>query len=112
MRNAAAPRIRRGVRLANVVLSSPDAESAAAGAERAVAWLSPRLESSGRGAVEVVGPAPAPIERLHGRWRWHFLLRAGSAAALTDACRSLVEGFSPAGTDVRLALDRDPVALL
>ena len=100
------------VRLANVVLSSPDRESAAAAAERAVAWLSPRLTSRGRRAVEVIGPAPAPIERLHGRWRWHFLLRAGSSAALTDACRSLVEGLSPAGADVRLALDRDPVALL
>ena len=26
-----------------------------------------------------MGPAPAPIERLHNRWRWHFLLRAGAA---------------------------------
>jgi primosomal protein N' (replication factor Y) len=100
------------VRLANVVLSSPDSESAAAAAESAVAWLLPRLTLSGPRAVEVIGPAPAPIERLHGRWRWHFLLRAGAVAALTEACRSLVEGFSPAGTDVRLALDRDPVALL
>ena len=100
------------VRLANVVLSSPDPEAAAAAAERAVAWLSPRLSPSGPRAVEVVGPAPAPIERLHGRWRWHFLLRTASAAALTEACRTLVEGFSPAGADVRIALDRDPVALL
>lgn len=100
------------VRLANVVLSSPDSESAAAAAERAVAWLSPRLTLNGPRAVEIIGPAPAPIERLHGRWRWHFLLRAGAVGALTEACRSLVEGFSPAGTDVRLALDRDPVALL
>jgi primosomal protein N' (replication factor Y) len=97
------------VRLANVVLSSPDEEAAAAAAERAVDWLEPRLAS---GPVEVVGPAPAPIERLHGRWRWHFLLRTASVPALSSACRELVEGFTPAGTDVRLALDRDPVALL
>ena len=98
------------VRLANVVLSSPDPEAAAAAAEKAVALLRPRL--SGADAVELVGPAPAPIERLHGRWRWHFLLRTRSAAALTIACRALVEGFDPPGADVRLALDRDPVALL
>ena len=100
------------VRLANVVLSSPDPEAAAAAAERAVAWVSPRLAPSGRSAVEVIGPAPTPIERLHGRWRWHFLLRTGSATALTEVCRSLVEEFRPAGTDIRLVLDRDPVALL
>ena len=100
------------VRLANVVLSSPDREAAAAATERAVAWLSPKLAPSGARAVELVGPAPSPIERLHGRWRWHFLLRTRSVAALTEACRALVEGFRPGGGDVRLALDRDPVALL
>jgi primosomal protein N' (replication factor Y) len=97
------------VRLANVVLSSPDEEAAATAAERAVEWLEPRLAG---GPVDVVGPAPAPIERLHGRWRWHFLLRTGSVSALSAACRVLVEGFQPTGADVRLALDRDPVALL
>ena len=96
------------VRLANVVLSSPDADDAATAAERAAAWLRPKLAG---GEVELVGPAPAPIERLHGRWRWHFLLRAASVAALTTACRALLE-FDPPGADVRMALDRDPVALL
>jgi primosomal protein N' (replication factor Y) len=97
------------VRLANVVLSSPEEEAAAAAAERAVEWLAPRIA---RAPVEVVGPAPAPIERLHGRWRWHFLLRTASVPALSAACRELVEGFTPPGADVRMALDRDPVALL
>lgn len=97
------------VRLANVLLSSSDADAVASAAEQAVAWLIDRPEAS---AVELVGPAPAPIERLHGRWRWHFFLRTRSARALTTACRALVEGFTPPGGDVRVALDRDPVALL
>jgi primosomal protein N' (replication factor Y) len=96
------------VRLANVLLSSPDLEAAASAAQKAAEWVRPRLGAE----VELVGPAPAPIERLHGRWRWHFLLRTGSTRALTAVCRALVEGFSPPGADVRLALDRDPVALL
>jgi primosomal protein N' (replication factor Y) len=95
-------------RLANVLLSSPDPDAAARAAQRATEWVRPRLVAG----VELVGPAPAPIERLHGRWRWHFLLRAGSTRALTTVCRALVEGFTPPGADVRLALDRDPVALL
>ena len=97
------------VRLANVLLSSSDSDAVAAAAAQAVAWLIDRPEAS---AVELVGPAPAPIERLHGRWRWHFLLRTRSTHALTAACRALVEGFTPPGGDVRVALDRDPVALL
>lgn len=98
------------VRLANVVISSPDDRLAADQAEAAVAWLRQALR---RGpAVSVVGPAPAPIERLHGRWRWHFLLRAARAADLGRVCRGFVRGFQPRGGDVRVALDRDPTALL
>jgi primosomal protein N' (replication factor Y) len=102
------------VRLANVVLSSPEQRLAAEAAEEGVRWLCRWLgrgERRGRG-VDIVGPAPSPIERLHGRWRWHFFLRSPSPAALGDAARALVEGFRLPTGDVRLALDRDPVALL
>ena len=103
------------VRIANVILSSPSQRLAAAASERAVAWLSarlagrPRLEGAG---AEIVGPAPSPIEKLHGRWRWHFLLRSRSPRALGDVARALAEDFKLPAGDVRLALDRDPVALL
>ncbi|MEK9501566.1 replication restart helicase PriA [Gaopeijia maritima] len=98
------------VRLANVVISSPDDNVAADQAEAAVAWLRHGLRNGP--AVTIVGPAPAPIERLHGRWRWHFLLRAARASDLGRVCRGFVRGFQPRGHDVRVALDRDPVALL
>jgi primosomal protein N' (replication factor Y) len=101
------------VRMANVVISSPDQEAAATGASDAVRWLR-RWHARARrtSSVALVGPAPAPIERLHGRWRWHFLLRSPSAGELGALCRAFVEGFRPGGSDVRVALDRDPTALL
>jgi len=104
------------VRMINVVVSSPSQELAATAADRATAWLRGRLAASARAGralpVELVGPAPSPIERLHGRWRWHFLLRGTSPVALGKVARSLAEDFSPPAGDVRLAVDRDPVALL
>jgi len=107
------------VRLANVVVSSPDQGLAATGAERAAAWVlrwmsraDRRGDRRGRGGVHLVGPAPAPIERLHGRWRWHFLLRSASPTALGATAQALMHGYSLPAGDVRLALDRDPVALL
>jgi primosomal protein N' (replication factor Y) len=103
------------VRLVNVVVSSPQQGLAATGAERGAAWMRSWLSRRARegGAfVELVGPAPAPIERLHGRWRWHFLLRSGSPAVLGAAARALILGYSLPAGDVRLVLDRDPVALL
>jgi len=102
-------------RLTNVVLSSPDQMAAAAAAEASAAWLRRWLTArpSAEGtALEVVGPAPSPIERLHARWRWHFLVRGRSAAAMSAALAALAEGFRPAGADVRVAIDRDPVAVL
>jgi primosomal protein N' (replication factor Y) len=71
-----------------------------------------RVAREGGEGVELVGPAPAPIEKLHTRWRWHFLLRSRSPAALGRAARWLAEDFTLPPGDLRLALDRDPVALL
>ena len=98
------------VRLINVVISSPDSEDAARNAEAAAEWLRARVAPGA--SVDLVGPAPSPIERLHGRWRWHFFLRSASARALGDAARTLQSKFRTRGSDVRLAIDRDPRALL
>jgi primosomal protein N' (replication factor Y) (superfamily II helicase) len=105
------PRYPPHVRLANVVLSGPDAEAIAGAAEAGARWARRWTAKSGS-RVEVVGPAPAPIERLHGRWRWHFLLRSASPGELGETAKALTHGFTPKGPDVRLVLDRDPVALL
>jgi primosomal protein N' (replication factor Y) (superfamily II helicase) len=103
------------VRIANVIVSSPSQSLAAGAAEQAAEWLARWLADRGGtlvGGAEIVGPAPSPIERLHGRWRWHFLLRSRSPRAVGDAVRALAEAFKVPSGDVRLAIDRDPVALL
>ncbi|MEX0741863.1 MAG: primosomal protein N', partial [Phycisphaeraceae bacterium] len=101
------------LRMVNVVVSSPDPDAAASAAEDAARWLRGQLGRAGAPAVEVVGPAPSPIERLHGRWRWHFLLRSPSSRALGQLTRAFASGFKPKGScDIRIAIDRDPVALM
>ena len=97
-------------RLVNVVVSSPRAEDAARSAEAGARWLRRRPRATSD--LDLIGPAPAPIERLHGRWRWHFMLRSASARTLGEAARELQSGFRPKGRDVRVIIDRDPTALL
>ncbi len=98
------------VRLINVVVSSPVAEDAAGNAEAAARWLRAHVISGT--PVDLTGPAPSPIERLHGRWRWHFLLRSVSVKALGTSAKRLQAEFRTRGTDVRIVIDRDPSALL
>jgi primosomal protein N' (replication factor Y) len=101
------------VRLANVIVSSPDPRLAADAVDGAVDWVRVALGNGGdRAAPELVGPAPSPIERLHGRWRWHFFLRGGRVRSLTRILRGLLEDHRLPSGDVRIAVDRDPVALL
>jgi len=99
-------------RLANVVISSPDPDLAIETATAAVAGIDRWIGTHPRAGVVRVGPAPAPIERLHGRWRWHFLLRSSSVRGLGAICRAFLTGYEPPSGDVRIALDRDPVGLL
>ena len=94
-------------RMARIVLSSPAQADALAAAESLEAWL----ESRRPPGVEVMGPAPAPIERLHGRFRWHILLRGG-AGRIGGALDVVASGFRPKGKDLRVSLDRDPLHLL
>jgi primosomal protein N' (replication factor Y) (superfamily II helicase) len=84
------------------------------GAERTAAWVRGLLEAQGLDQVEVTGPAPCAIDRIRGRWRWHLLLRSESVGTLGKLGRYFCERFElPAGRhELRLAVDRDPIALL
>jgi primosomal protein N' (replication factor Y) (superfamily II helicase) len=96
------------LRLVNVIVSAPEQERAASGAEASVAWWR-RARVPG---LELVGPAPAPIERLHGRWRWHFFLRGGGVQSVSRSLRRFQEEVSLPAGDIRISVDRDPVSLL
>ena len=63
--------------------------------------------------MTLIGPAPCPVERVKQRWRWHLLLKAEQPGELTRVARYFVERFAvPKRDGLRIALDRDPVALL
>ena len=100
------------LRLVNIIVSSPDPGLAAEGVEAAAGWIRRELRGWAGLVPELVGPAPSPIERLHGRWRWHFFLRGGPVAEITRLLRRFLNQHRPSSGDVRIALDRDPVALL
>jgi primosomal protein N' (replication factor Y) (superfamily II helicase) len=67
--------------------------------------IATQLENS---RYEILGPAPAAIERLAGRYRWQILLKGGENEALPKL--EGIRSYCPAG--VSLTIDVDPLHLL
>lgn len=68
----------------------------------------------GTAGLEVLGPAPAPIERLRGRFRWQILLRGRDGAIVRAAARRAREAVRAQArkADVRVLVDVDPYNML
>lgn len=84
-------------------------------AERTAAIVADRAKSSPAaraGHVEVLGPAPAPLARLRGRYRYRVLLRAAERGPLRALLSSLEPVLESLDRRVRAAIDVDPVSML
>ncbi len=106
-------------RLMRLIVSSPDAFDAERGAgevSRMLEELIPSLLKQHEGKVRfsTLGPAPAPHEKLRGRFRHHFLVKCSSAAALSQLAGSFLERYQHWKNfdDLRVAVDIDPVEML
>ena len=64
------------------------------------------------GEVRVVGPAPAPLARLRGRYRFQVLLRARERRALRSSLLALVPLRDRLGGQNRIVIDVDPVQMM
>jgi primosomal protein N' (replication factor Y) len=93
--------------LARFVVSMSDHAQTADLAERVATWL--RRASSERldGMLTVLGPAPCPLMRLKGKWRWHVLTKSSEPRVLGRVVRAW-----RAKAHRAVAVDRDPVSLL
>ncbi|MGA9821569.1 MAG: primosomal protein N', partial [Desulfobaccales bacterium] len=98
-------------RLALARLDGPVEAAVAREARRLTAALKREVERDGelRSRVQVLGPAPAGLARLQGRYRWQLLLKSYGRPALATALGHLRRLFSPLPrTRLNLTLDIDP----
>ncbi len=61
--------------------------------------------------IEILGPAPAPIEKLRNRYRWQFLLKGSQSTALLNFAKQARE-MVPLPRAMRLHIDVDPYNML
>jgi primosomal protein N' (replication factor Y) len=95
-------------RLAMVRIEGADA----AGVERLAAAAASSLGRAGN--LRVLGPAPAPIERIAQRYRWQLMVKAGSWAQMREpliALRNELGGIAERA-EIQLTIDVDPVHML
>jgi len=98
-------------RLALARLDGPFEAAVAREAQRLTAALKREVERDGqlRSRVQVLGPAPAGLSRLQGRYRWQLLLKSYGRPALATALGHLRRLFRPLPrARLNLTLDIDP----
>ena len=65
-------------------------------------------------AVEILGPAPAPLSKIEGKFRWHLLLRSPTAEKIGQLLKHLVD--DPPATikskAIEFVIDIDPTNTL
>jgi len=72
------------------------------------------LRELAAGRFVVLGPAPAPMERLRQRHRWQILLRGRDGSVIRQSAAAVFERISPPARAraVRLVIDVDPQGML
>jgi primosomal protein N' (replication factor Y) len=87
-------------------------EGSEAGARRTAEALGEAARPALGPGLSMLGPAPAAIERIRGRSRWHLLFKGPDGASLRKVHRALAEVAArpPGGAQVRF--DVDPHAML
>ena len=92
-------------RWAAIIVSSED-EAEARDAARAIGATRPQQDD-----IAVIGPAPAPLSLLRGRYRYRLLVNARRSARLQDALRAWLSALNlPQG--VRVGIDIDPYSFV
>jgi primosomal protein N' (replication factor Y) len=91
-------------RLAAVIVEA-EKEADAMQACRALASRIPKS------AIQVLGPAPAPLARLRNRFRYRFLVRAGREMQLQPFLKGWIGQFT-FPSRIRVRVDIDPYSFL
>lgn len=100
-------------RLIHLRLQGPKPQQVEAQAKKLGEELRRRQQQDDRirTQLEILGPAPAPIERLRGRYRWQILLKGEKTSAILEFARQARE-ILPRSRHTRLYIDVDPYNML
>lgn len=102
-------------RLLRLVISSPDLDECFQAARDAAAAAKHYCEEykNEETSYSLLGPSPAALERLRGRFRWNILVKSNSQRFISQLAGSMNKWRSVfSSVDVRVAVDVDPLDML
>jgi len=82
-----------------------------AGRIRKIASTNRPLPKGREGNVEILGPSPAPVEKIRYYWRWHLVLKGKDSKSLRRKASEIIETLKDV-KNVRIDVDVDPINLL
>ena len=76
--------------------------------------LDEAADDVGEPEVEILGPAPAPLSKIEGKFRWHFLLRSNSVVRISQLLKHLTDEPPVAikSNAIEFVIDIDPTSIL
>lgn len=95
-------------KLLRIIISGEDRTTAL---NQAISIASLTMSYGDKHQVTVLGPAPAPIEKVRGLWRYHILVKSGSAPILQNVMRQVKRDCS-AERGAKISFDLDPHDML
>jgi primosomal protein N' (replication factor Y) len=99
------------VELANLVFSDEQEERASHAARRAAVCLQEMGVFHKQGAVQFLGPAPAPLRKLRGRYRYQVLIKAGEMARLRKVVADIEAALEDTGS-TQVICDIEPADMM
>ena len=98
-------------KLVHIVVTAEDEDRARAGAE-SLASVVKKAGLTHPGALELLGPAPAPLARLRGRYRFQLLVKGNDAARIRAASERLVAAARELPSGLLATVDSNPTNML
>ena len=93
------------VSLVKITLRSRIEDNVANATERLAQTLKKKMPG-----IEMLGPAPSPMVKLRGYYRWNILIKSEDRMKLVEDLRKALKGFRK-GSGVFMAVDVDPMTM-
>lgn len=98
--------------VARIIIRGPQEDTTEAFAEKLRDSLESAREKLGA-EVRILGPAPPPIAKLRGKYRFHILLQSTNNGALGETIRrGTATMTAPAKDEIQFVVDIDPMDML